>query len=151
MIIQFTLQDLMIFLVCVLAIVVGILLLNILWHIKKGVGVWRALLETNKEGINKTIRTMPGIFENVEHISVNVRETTDKLKVSVPMIVQEVECITSTAKGSVELAGVAIETMGLEINDTIVALRKGTTGFIDYFHIIEEVLQLIYRTFSSRK
>jgi len=67
------------------------------------------------------------------------------------VILQEVECITSTAKGSVELAGVAIETMGLEINETIVAYKKGTADFIDYFHIIEEVLQLIYSVFSSKK
>jgi len=68
----------MFFLFCILGIAVGILLLNILWNIKKRVGIWRTLLETNQEFIKKTIRTMPVIFENVEQISVNLRETTDK-------------------------------------------------------------------------
>jgi len=151
MVIQFTLQDLMLFWVCALGIVAGILLLPILWNIKKVVGILRALVETNQEFINKTIRTLPGIFENVGQISSDVRETTDKLKVSVPVILQEVECVTNTAKGSIELAGVVMENMGSGINETIAAYKKDTSGFMAYFHIIEEVLQIIYRILSSSK
>jgi len=151
MVIQFTLQDLMLFLVCALGIAAGILLLPILWNIKKVVGILRPLVETNQEFIEKTIRTMPGIFENVGQISSNVRETTDKLKVSVPVILQEVECVTNAAKGSIELAGVVMENMGSGINDTIAAYKKDTYGFMAYLHIFEELLQIIYRTFSSSK
>ncbi|MBU7005619.1 hypothetical protein [Phosphitispora fastidiosa] len=111
----------------------------------------RALVETNQEFINKTIRTLPGIFENVGQISSDVRETTDKLKVSVPVILQEVECVTNTAKGSIELAGVVVENMGSGINETIAAYKKDTSGFMAYFHIIEEVLEIIYRILSSSK
>ena len=81
MVIQFTLQDLMLFLVYSLGVAAGILLLPILWNIKKVVGILRSLLETNQEFLKITIRTMPGIFENVGQISSNVRETTDKLKI----------------------------------------------------------------------
>ena len=151
MLIQFTLQDLMLFLVCALGIVAGILLLPVLWKINKVVGILRPLVETNQEFINKTIRTMPGIFENVGQISSNIRETTDKLKVSVPVILQEVECVTNAAKGSIELAGAVMENMGTGINETVAAYKKDTPGFMAYIHIIEEVLQVIYRTFSSGK
>jgi len=151
MVIQITVQDLMLFLVCALGIAAGILLLPILWNMKKVVGILRSLVETNQEFVKKTIRTMPGIFENVEQISSNVRETTDKLKVSVPVILQEVECVTNAAKGSIELAGVVMENVGSEINETVAAYKKDTPGFMAYFHIIEEVLQIIYRTFSSSK
>jgi len=151
MVIQFTVQELMFILVCALGIAAGILLLPILWNIKKVVGILRPLVETNQEFIEKTIRTMPGIFENVGQISSNVRETTDKLKVSVPVILQEVECVTNAAKGSIELAGVVMENMGSGINDTIAAYKKDTYGFMAYLHIFEELLQIIYRTFSSSK
>ena len=86
MVIQFTLQELMIFLLCVLGIVAVVLSLPILWNITKIVGILRSLVETNQESINKTIRTMPEIFENVGQISIDVRETADKLKISVPVI-----------------------------------------------------------------
>ena len=151
MVIQITLQDLMFFLVCALGIAAGILLLPILWNMKKVVGILRSLVETNQEFVKKTIRTMPGIFENVEQISSNVRETTDKLKVSVPMILQEVECVTNAAKGSIELAGVVMENMGSGINETIAAYKKNIPGFMAYLQIFEEALQIIYRTFSSGK
>lgn len=133
MVIQFTLQDLMLFLVYALGFAAGILLLAILWNVKKAVGNLWSLVETNQEFIKKTIRTMPGIFENVEQISSNVRETTDKLKVSVPLILQEVEGVTNAAK------------------ETVATYKKDTTGFMAYFHIIEEVVQIIDRTFFSRK
>ncbi|MFA4884940.1 MAG: hypothetical protein WC601_04055 [Desulfotomaculaceae bacterium] len=147
MVIQITLQDLMLFLVCALGIAAGILLLPILWNIKKVVGILRPLVETNQEFFKKTIRTMPVIFENVEQISSNVRETTDKLKVSVPVILQEVECVTNAAKGSIEL----MENMGSGIIETAAAYKKDNPDFMAYFHIIEEVLQIIYRTFYSSK
>ena len=151
MVIQLTLLDLMIFLLCALGIAAGILILPILWNIKKvAAGLW-SLLESNQGFIEKTIITMPGIFENVGQISSNVRETTDKLKISVPVILQEVECVTNTAKGSIELAGVVMENMGSGINETIASYKKDTPDFMAYFSFFEEVLQIIYRIFSSGK
>jgi len=138
-------------LVCTLGIAAGIILLPILWNIKKMVGLLLSLVEPNQEIIKKTIRTMPGIIENVGQFSSNVRETTDKLKISVPVILQEVECVTNAAKGSIELAGVVIENLGSGIDETIVAYKKDALDFMAYYKIFEEVLQIIYRTFSSRK
>jgi hypothetical protein len=151
MLIQFTLQDLMLFLVCALGIVAGIFLLPILWNIKRLVGILRPLVETNQEFIKKTIRTMPGIFENVGQISSNVRDTTDKLKVSLPLILQDVEYATNAAKGSIESAGVVMENMGSGINETVAYYKNEPSGFMAYFRIIEEIVQIIYRTFSSGK
>ena len=151
MVIQFTLQDLMFLLLGALGIAAGILLLSILWKIKKMLGILQPLVEGNQEFIKKTIRTMPGIFENVEQISSNVRETTDKLKVSVPVILQEIECVTKAAKGSIEEAGAAMKNIGFEINETVAAYKKDTLGFMAYFHIFEEVLQIIYRILSPSK
>ena len=151
MVIQITLQELMIFLVCTFGIAAGILLIPILWNINKMVGNLRTLVETNQEFINKTIKTMPATFENAGQISINVRETTDKLKISVPAILQEVEYVTNAAKGSIELAGVVIENVGSGINETIATYKKDTQDYMAYFHIFEEVLQIIYRTFTSSK
>ncbi|HZK87498.1 MAG TPA: hypothetical protein VFC40_06025 [Syntrophomonas sp.] len=151
MVIQFTLQDLMVFLVCGLGIAAGILLMPILWNIKKVVGSLRILLETNQEFINKTVKTMPGTFENVGQISSNIRATTDQLKISAPVILQEVEYVTNAAKGSMELAGVVIENVGSGISETIATYKKDTQDYMAYFHIFEEVLRIIYRTFSSGK
>ena len=67
------------------------------------------------------------------------------------MILQEIECVTNAAKGSIELAGVVMENMGSGINETVATYKKDTSGFMDYFHIFEDVLQILYRTFSSSK
>lgn len=151
MLIQFTLQDLMFFLVCAIVIAAGILSLPILWDMKKMTGTCRSLLETNQEAIKITIKTLPAVLENMEHVSGNVRGITDKLKVSVPLLLQEVENAASAAKGSIELTGDVIENIGSEINDTIATYKKNSNDFMAYFHIFEEVLQIICRTLSSSK
>ena len=51
MVIQVTLQDLMFYLFISLGIAAGILLLPILWNIKKVVGIIKPLVESNEEMI----------------------------------------------------------------------------------------------------
>jgi len=150
MLIQFTLQELIIFLIFALCIAVGIFLIVILWNIKKVVSILRVLLETNQEHINKSIKALPEIVENIGHISINVKETADKLKISVPVILQEVECVTNTAKKSIELAGDVIENMGSGISELSVH-KKESPGYLPYFHIFEEIFQIIYNNFFSGK
>lgn len=151
MVIEFSLQSLLILLASAIAITAGILLISILWDLKKVARNLGGIAETNKESINKTISTMPEIFENVGQITSNVRETTEKLKVSVPVILQEVACATNAAKESIVLASAVIENMGSGINEAAVTFKKDPPGFMSYFRIIEEVVQLVYRTFSSGK
>ena len=86
MLIQFSLQDLLIFLLCALGITAGILLVSTLFKVKKAASALRSLLEVNTDSINKTIKTMPGIFENMGQISSDVRYATEEFKVSVPVI-----------------------------------------------------------------
>jgi predicted PurR-regulated permease PerM len=144
MLIQFTLQELMLFLISALAIVVGILLLPILWHIKKVVGSLRSLIEDNQEIINTNIKTMPEILDNAGQVSRNLRVTTDQLRTSFPVILQEVEYVTNTAKGSLETASATMEHMGF-------GRERDTPAIMDYIHIFEELVQIIYRIFSSKK
>jgi hypothetical protein len=151
MVIQVSLLDIMLFLVYALGIAAVTLLLPILWNVKKVVGILLPLVETNQESINKTMITMPGIIENVGQISSNLKETTSVLKVSLPAILQEAEYVTNAAKGSIEMAGVVMENLGSGFNETAATYGKDTYDFVAYFHIIEEVLQIIYRTFSSGK
>jgi len=149
MIIQITLQELMIIVVCVFAVAASLLLLPILWDLKKVVGILRPMLETNQESIKKTIKVLPEIFENARHISKNLRETTDDFKISAPLILKEVESASNSAKESIEMAGVIVEKLSFGSNK--VTYNEDGNGFMSYLYIFEEVLQIVYRTFSSSK
>jgi hypothetical protein len=136
MIIQFALQDLMLFLLFVLGVAVGIVLLMMLLKAKKTIGSLQSMMDTNKESINKTIESLPVILENVGQISSDLIGTADALKVSIPNILKDVECVTHAAKAS--FADEA-------------AFKKDTPGFMEYFHAIEEVLHIVARIFPSKK
>ena len=151
MVFQFTLQELMFFLVSVLAIAAGILFLPILWNIKKVTGILRTLFVTHQDVINSNIRIMPEIIENARKISSDVRETTENLKISVPGILQDIESVSGAARGSLELAGIVMEKIEIGVNDKIAVYTKDTPGFMDYLHIFEEIMEIVIRTFSASK
>ncbi|MGB4438450.1 MAG: hypothetical protein WBJ13_04325 [Sedimentibacter sp.] len=152
MVIQVTLQELMLLIISVFAIAAGMLLLHILWDIKKVVGILRPIIETNQESIKKTIKTIPGIFENAGHISSNVKETTDKLRISAPVILKKVELASNSAKESIEAAGTIVENLNFGSNkENRFTYNTESTGFMAYLNIFEEILQIVYRTFSSSK
>lgn len=50
-------------------------------------------------------------------------------------------------KGSIEMTSVVMQNIGSGVNETVAAYKKETYSFASYFHIIEEVMHLIYRTF----
>jgi hypothetical protein len=155
MLIQFTLQDLMIFLICALAIIAGILLIPILWNIKKIVGVFRPLVDANKEAIKKSFKTIPAVVEDVGQISSDVKEITGKLKESAPVIIEDVQCAVGSAKESIETAGIVVDDIGSGIDDILSSGTSGSrdnaSGFMAYIPIIKDAIQLILRAFSSGK
>ena len=75
---------------------------------------------------------MLATFENVGQISNNVREATNKLKILVPAILQEVECVTNSVKESIEIVGTAIDNMSFGVIDTVADFKK---ALLDLIHI----------------
>ncbi|HCO49192.1 MAG TPA: hypothetical protein DIT55_07140, partial [Spirochaetaceae bacterium] len=114
MIIEFTFQELLVFLLCVVGIVAGIIAIPFLLNMKK--------------------------------ISENLKDTTNKLKVSFPAILQEVEHVTDSARGSLTLASDVLGKMGSGIHETVADYKKDSTG---YFHLFEELMQLVYGSLTS--
>jgi hypothetical protein len=155
MILQFSLQDLMVFLVCALAIASGALLIPILWNIKKVVGMVRPIVEANQAGIKKSIGAIPGILENVGQISIDVKDTAGRLRTSVPVLLDDVQYAADSARESIDRAGILVDNIGSGISETIGSYKNDTsendTGFMAYLPVIKEVLQLIFHAFSSRK
>ena len=155
MLIQISLQDLLVFLVCALGIIAGILLIPILWKINKIVGVFGYLVDANKEAIKKSFKTIPVFVEDVGQISSDVKEITGKLKVSAPVIIEDVQYAVGSAKESIETAGIVVEDIGSGIDDILSSGTNGgrdsTSGIMAYLPIIKDAVQLILRAFSSGK
>ena len=149
--IQFTIQDLMVFLAYVIGIVAGVFLIIIFWKIRKVISNVQSLIDTNQEAITKTIKTIPVIMDDVKLISTNVIVISDSLKVSVPIILKGMESITNTAKTSIEVASSVIDNVGNEINETVDGYKKDATGIMAYIHIAEEIFNIIYKAFTSKK
>ena len=151
MLIQFTVQDLLLFLGCVLVGVIGVLLIIILLKANKVMGICKTLIETNKDSITRTIQAVPVIMENSEQITSNMKITTDQLSKSGPLILKDAEYITHTAKEGVEIASSAIINVSTGVNDTVDAIKQEASELSTYFHIASEIIKIIVRAFSSGK
>ena len=151
MVIQFTVQDLLLFLGCVLLAVIGVFLIAILWKTNKMIGTFKSIVESNQDAVNRTIKTLPGIMENAEQISGNVKITTDQLKVSGPVILKDAEFVANATKDGVEIASAAIINVSTGVNDTVDAIKQEAEEFGAYFHIAAEIIKTIIRAFSSGK
>lgn len=151
MVIQFAVQDLLLFLGCALLAVIGVFLIAILWKTNKIISTFRSIVESNQDAVNRTIKTLPGIMENAEQISGNVKITTDQLKLSGPVILKDAEFVANATKDGVEIASAAIINVSTGVNDTVDAIKQEAEEFGAYFHIAAEIIKIIIRAFSSGK
>jgi len=151
MLIQFTLQDLLLFLGCTLLAVIGVFLIVILWKTNKIVGTFRKMVDDNQDAVNRSLKALPGIMENTEQISINVKDTTDKLRVSVPVILKDAEFVANKTKDGVEIASSAIINVSTGVNDTVDAIKQEASDIGTYFHIVTEIIKIIIHSFSSGK
>lgn len=151
MLIQFTVQDLLIFLGSALLGIIGVLLILILWKTNKVMGAFRVIVDSNQEMIKKSLKTLPGIMENTEQISSNVKATTDKLNEAFPGMLKDTEYITHETKNAVEAASSAVMNVSTGVNDTVDAIKQEASDFGTYFHIVTEIVKIIFHSFSSSK
>lgn len=75
--IQISLQDLMVFLLILVAIVVGIFLIMVLANTVKITKTAKDLLKANKDQLDQSIKNIAGTLDNVDIISGNVKDTTE--------------------------------------------------------------------------
>lgn len=149
--IQFTLQDLLTFLSFLLVLAIGILLISVLWNMRKVTGIIRSVLEKNLNEIERTVQAMPEIAENMEQITGNVSEATETFNASFPEILEDTASITHSAKDAVETVNSVIENLGCGIVDTVSSYKKNEGTFLNYLHIFEDVLQIIVSIFLPRR
>lgn len=151
MLIQFTVQDLLVFVGCVLLGIIAVLLICVLWKANQIMGTVRKSVDANRDAFEKTVQSLPGIMENAEQISKNLKVTTDQLSVSGPVILKDVEYVTNATKNGVDIASSAIINVSTGVNDTVDALKQEASELSSYFHLAAEIIKIIIHAFSSGK
>ena len=149
--IQFTWQELLVFLGCVLLGAIGVLLVGILWKANKIMGTFRKSVDANQDAFSKTVQSLPGIMGNAEEISKNLKVTTDQLSISGPLILKDAEHVSNAAKNGVDIASSAIINVSTGVNDTVDAIKQEASEVSSYFHIAAEIIKIIIHAFSSGK
>lgn len=119
--ITFTIQDLGIFIGWMLLLAVGVFLILVLWKLFRILGRVQAAMTAHHDDIDRSIKAMPGIMENAEKVTENLKDTTDQ--------------IAYASEG---------------VGDTVDVIREGAEDFGTYFHIISEIIKVIVHAFSGK-
>lgn len=108
------------------------------------------IVEENEENINKTIKQVPGITENINSISKNADTALKEMTPEINSMLHNVNNI-STKVGSItdsveETASKALEAADIvtdSVADTAYALKYNVKNINDYINIIIEAIEVI--------
>lgn len=139
MVISFTLQDLLLFLGCVLLLGVGIVLIIVLLRLKKILTTVSGILDANRQNLEDTLQSLPVITKNAEVITEDFKVTSAAVSQSAPEILSDVEDITGAANEGVQ----AIVELGTDVGDTVKSIKRGTTQATNVVQIVVEIAQLV--------
>lgn len=135
-----SLQDIFIFLILILLIVLGAYLILALRNANEVLKYARNILKTNEESIEKLIKPIPVITENL------AKATKDA-----PEVMANMKAITGTIKDGVVKAEEAVDVIGEGIAETVSVVRGSAEDITAYIKIISEVVKIIIGVFSKSK
>ena len=144
-----TLEQLMVFILFLLAIGLGIFLIlaikNIVDILKKVNGI----VDDNEKSINTILKEAPIILDNVNKITADVQETVEHVTPSITNIVQNVDNISTDVTTTVDNVTHTVDVVGESVEETVEMLKDSTNTIANYLNIIIEVAAVLKGVFSK--
>lgn len=148
--ITISLGDLGLFILFVLAVVVGIYLVITLRNVSMVLKQAKKILDENEQPIKELIKPLPKIAKNFEGITGKVSKGVEDVDKKVPCIMKNVDGITDNLNKSTKSINTAVDTIGEGITDTL-SIVQGTAGDVTmYIKIINEIAKFMTGVFSKK-
>lgn len=141
-----TLEELMLFILFLLAVGLGIFLIL---AIKNIVGILKKvnkIVDDNEKSINTILKEAPIILDNVNKITGDVQETIEAVTPSITHIVKNVDVISTDVTETVEKITYTVDVVGESIEETADMLRDSKVS--SYLNMIVEIAAVLKGIFS---
>lgn len=145
-----TLEDLMIFIVFLLAIGLGVFLIIAIKNIVNILKKINKIVDENEKSIDTILKETPLIMENVNKITADVQETVESVKPSVTSIIKNVDIISEDVTETIDKVTYTVDVVGESIEDTVEALNSNKGTIVNYLNIVLEIVGVLKNVFSRR-
>ena len=143
MTIQINLDQLMNGVLILLGLAIGIALLLLILKLLRVLGRVDAILSSNQGSIDTTLKGLPVIVGNAEHITSDVGELTGRLKVSVADIASDAQGVTHIVHEGVSSLKDAMENIGAAAASRRAKEQTGNTAA--WLKLILKLIQIAFR------
>lgn len=143
-----TLEELMLFILFLLAVGLGIFLIL---AIKNIVGILKKvnkIVDDNEKSINTILKEAPIILDNVNKITEDVQETIEVVTPSITHIVNNVDIISTDVTETVEKVTYTVDVVGDSIQETADMLKDSKKTISNYLNMIIEIAAVLKGIFS---
>ncbi len=144
-----TLQDLMLFILFLLAVGIGIFLIL---AIKNLVGILKKvnkIVDDNEKSINTILKETPIILDNVNKITGDVHDTIEAVTPSITNIVSNVDVIATDVTSTVEKVTYTVDVVGESLEETVEMLNESRKTVSNYLSMIIEVAAVLKGVFAK--
>lgn len=132
-----SLYDIFMFLIFVLLIIFGVYLILATRNANEVLKYTKNILKTNEESIEKLIKPIPTITENLAKASEDA-----------PDVLENMKDITGIIKVGVSKAEDAVEVIGEGISETVSVVKDSAEDITTYIKIISEVIKIVFGFFG---
>ena len=143
-----TLEQLMLFILFLVAIGLGVVLIMAIMNVVGILKKVNKIVDDNEKSINTMLKEAPIIMDNVNKLTEDVQETVDTLTPSITHIVQNVDTISTDVTQTVEKVTYTVDIVGESIEETADMLKDSKKSIANYLNMIMEIAAVLKGIFS---
>lgn len=151
-----TVQDLFKLILFLMGIGVGAYLIIVLRNINKLLGQVRSIAESNEKELDRTIKQLPEISENINAITKETRNTltelapeVNNLLTNINSISGKVENVTNLIDDTTHKVNETVDVVTDSIAETALAFSYNAKNVNNYMQIVKEIIEIIKNAFGK--
>ena len=145
MTIQINVDQLVNGILILLGVAIGVVLLLTILKLLRVLGRVDAILSSNQGSIDTTLKGLPAIVGNAEHITSDVHELTGRLKVSIADIASDAQGVTHIVHDGVASLKDAVEHIGSSTAAAAHRAKRQTVNTAAWLKLILKLIQIAFR------
>ena len=145
-----TVKELLTFILYILGIGLLGYLIALVKNTNKIVSKAKNIIEENEEEINTTLKQLPDISTNANHISKDLKELLEDISPEVTGLAANANSITENLDATSEKVFNTVDIVSESISETALTIEHNVQNAADYIQLIMEIIDIVKNAFKGK-
>lgn len=145
-----TVKELLTFILYILGIGVLGYLIALVKNTNKIVSKAKNIIEENEEEIHTTLKQLPDISTNANHISKDLKELLEDISPEVTGLAANANSITENLDTTSEKVFNTVDIVSESISETALTIEHNVQNAADYIQLIMEIIDIVKNAFKGK-